>query len=324
MVANPSPGAPVVRDVVVGRPVDVDDRDGCRRRAVAEHGRRVRPDRREGGGVAGQPVREQAAVGDAGRVDAPRVDGGGLFDGADHGLDEGDVVEPVLGGYAAAVPADVPGPVDAVRVGDEEVPGVGLLVPAVGLFGLLGGAEAAVQHDDERGRVTPVEGGRAVQAETAILAVDPDGVGGRAGRSRASGPARPAPGRHGQDDARQGQWRPPPTATSHAPMMAGRCSSDVSGPSALPLLRGTSGQNRGFDHSFPEVVATGVRGWTRSGAAGRARRRTRRRAAQVALGDLGDHRVVGVADVADRRLPGLADQLVRVQLVQPGQRRRPR
>src|SRR3954453_24085985 len=40
--------------------------------------------------------------------------------------------------------------------------------------------------------------------------------------------------------------------------------------------------------------------------------------AQVLLTHLGQHRVVRVADVAHRRGPGLADQLVGVEQVEPG------
>ena len=77
-----------------------------------------------------QPKCHYGTVRHASRIDARPVDRDFVFDGADHGGEEADVVGVAVLWLAAATPA-IPGAHEAVGVGDQEVPGVGFGVPVV-------------------------------------------------------------------------------------------------------------------------------------------------------------------------------------------------
>jgi hypothetical protein len=83
---------------------------------------RNRADRSEERRIAGQRVVHHAAVAHADGVDPGRVDTHVAADVGNGRGDEADVVDAFLGGPAAAAAAvDVPGPVQANRIADDEL-----------------------------------------------------------------------------------------------------------------------------------------------------------------------------------------------------------
>ena len=126
-------------------------------------------------GIARQRVRHDAAVADAGGKHMRGVDADVVLDVGDGRGDEADVVDAFSRGPAATVPAiGIPGPVQTVRIGDDELGRVSQSVPAVSPFGLRGAAESAVQHDDQRSRCR--QSRRLVEPIGAVAVADLDGV----------------------------------------------------------------------------------------------------------------------------------------------------
>lgn len=132
-------------------------------------------DRREDAGVAGQRVGHDGTVAHARDVDPGGVDADIVGDVGDDRADEADVVDAFTCGPAAAASAiGIPSPVIAIGVGDEELLGVGQFVPAIRPFGLLGAAEPAVQHDDQRRRGRQPDG--LIKPVAAAGSIDIEGV----------------------------------------------------------------------------------------------------------------------------------------------------
>ena len=150
--------------------------------------------------------------------------------GTDHRRDEADVVGAQTLRFAAAGPG-VPGAVEAVGVGDQEMPGVGLGVPVVGTLGLRTGAEAAVQHHHQRGRVGQSLG--AVEVEGAGDAARLDDLGGlsdrdrlRARRSQRMPAAAQASAEHGGQDGDEASADGPSATRSHDAIVAAEAQFD--------------------------------------------------------------------------------------------------
>ena len=157
-----------------------------------------RPDRGEQIRLAGQREGHHPAVADAGRIDPGRVDRYVGADIAHHAGEEADVVDVLPAGVTAATGGGVPRLGDTIGVGDDELRGVGQLVPPELLFGIGRGAGQTVHDDHQRGRR---------QAGPRACTRGRTGHPGSARRLRRRSPGRPPPVRRiaGPTTARQTQ-----------------------------------------------------------------------------------------------------------------------
>ena len=203
------------RDVLVREPVDVEQRHRLLRAA------RIGDDRRADGrdrsepraGVAPEPVRHHAAVGETGGVHALRVDADARADLVEHREHEADVVE-VRPARETAAPAGVPCPAEAVGGDLEEPVLLRSRVPAALTSRACTGTEPAVQHDDHRDARARQRLGHEHAVRPGRVA-DTDLVGRLADRELGAGARAGAHGHHGRKRD-EGQETPEADAVPHA------------------------------------------------------------------------------------------------------------
>ncbi len=135
--------------------------------------------------MTGERIGHDATVADPGRVDAVGVDVCLERDLLHHGPNEADVVDILLRWLPATSASGIPGGIEAVGVGDQEMLLVCLFVPAVSALRLSCIAIAAVQHHHQRR--TPQQIGWLVDDIGALDAVDRDCVCRRADWQRCGG-----------------------------------------------------------------------------------------------------------------------------------------
>ena len=155
---------------LVGRTEEHQYRDRPRRMAAVRQPLREGADHRRDGGnfvrqFASQPVRHQAAVRDAGHVDALRIHAGRGYQVVDEGGEESHVVHVVLLRRPLRDAAQVvPMLLVAVHVSHQESVGVGQIVEVRGGHHARRIAARAVQHQYQRRFVAVGKVGRRVQA----------------------------------------------------------------------------------------------------------------------------------------------------------------